>query len=296
MNIKNSYIPVAPPRAWHGFLMGLGAYATYNIMDIFIKKLSRSYSVNEILFLTAVISLPLMYVFARWRGGPDCMHTRAPRTQILRGILFFLYSAMSWYGLQHLPLADFYTFIFTTPVFTVLFAVLWLKERVTLLQIGLMLISFAGVIVAFHPNLDSINTPALVVLGGTVAGGLGQAIVRRLSGTEGLGASIIYPEAVLAILALSLGFSDFHWPDAHGWLFFAAAGFFAAIANSLLILAFYAAPASQVTPTQYSQIIWGTLYGFLFFGDVPDGWIIAGAGMIIFAGIWLARLEYRATH
>lgn len=283
-------------NAWHGFLFGLASYGIFNVMDILVKKLSVDYSVFQILAFVLFLSLPFVYIFVRWRAGPQCMQTHAPHMQVIRGALFFVYSGTAFYGLQHLPLANFYTFIFTTPLFTTMFAMIWLKERVKLLQIVLMLVSFLGVIVAFRPDPEAINTVALIVLAGTVAGALGQAIIRRQSASEGLGATIIYPEIVTACLALYFASGSFHWPDMNDWILFGIAGILCAAANSLLVLAFYLAPASQVTPTQYSQIIWGVLYGYFLFGDVPDLWIISGAALIIGAGIWLARIEYQSTH
>jgi len=283
-------------QAWHGFLLGLAAYATYNVCDVFVKILSRSYPLLEVVFLCVFLSLPIIYAFARWQGGPDCMRTRAPLTQIFRGVTFFIYTVAGWYGIQHLPLANFYTFIFTVPLFTVLLAVLWLRERVTKLQIVLLLISFLGVVVAFHPDPENINFSALVVLGGTLAGALGQAIIRRKSASEGLGASIVIPEIITAALAVAIGFQSFIWPNAQGWIYFWIAAVLSGIGNCFLVYAFYKAPASQVTPTHYSQMIWGTLLGYFVFGDLPDIWVIAGAVIIIGAGIALARLEYMQTH
>lgn len=224
------------------------------------------------------------------------MKTRAPLVQIFRGVLFFVYTLAGWYGIQNLPLANFYTFIFTVPLFTVLFAVFWLREKVTRAQIVLLLISFAGVVVAFRPDPNNINMAALIVLGGTIIGALGQVVVRKLSAGEGLGASIIIPEVVAAILALAFGWQSFVWPDAHGWWLFFAGAILSGFANCFLILAFYKAPASQVTPTHYSQIVWGTLLGYFIFGDFPDIWIIAGAAIIIAAGVGIARIEYQQTH
>jgi S-adenosylmethionine uptake transporter len=216
--------------------------------------------------------------------------------QIFRGLLFFAYSMTAYYGIQHLPLASFYTFIFVTPLFTVLFAVLWLRERVTRPQIILLLLSFVGVLIAFHPAPNQINTAAVVLLGGSALQAIGNIIVRRQSYGDGLGASIIYPELVCTVLCFVTGFHHLHWPDSHGWMLFGGAAVLSAIANSFLVLAYYQAPASQVSPTQYSQILWGTALGYIFFHDLPDAWIAGGVSLIVCAGIGLARLEYRATH
>jgi drug/metabolite transporter (DMT)-like permease len=296
MNQETPQILPAPPRAWQGFLTGLLAYLAFNIGDVIIKKLSTQYSLQQIIGLVILLSLPLIYIFVRWHSGPKCMNTVAPRIQILRGFLFFTYSLTSYYGIQHLPLASFYTFVFVTPLFTVLLAVFWLKEKVTRQQVILLLLSFAGVLIAFHPEPRQINIAALVLLGGSALQAIGQVIVRRQSYGDGLGASIIYPEAIGVLLCAITGFRTFHWPDADGWMLFGGAAVLSAIANSLLVLAFYQAPASQVTPTQYSQILWGIALGYLFFGDLPDVWIIAGVSLIVVAGVRLAWLEYGATH
>ena len=65
------------------------------------------------------------------------------------------------------------------------------------------------------------------------------------------------------------------------------------IAQHLIILAYRAAPAGVVAPSQYSQIIWATIFGMVFFGEQPDGWVAVGASIIIASGVFVVWRESR---
>jgi drug/metabolite transporter (DMT)-like permease len=69
-----------------------------------------------------------------------------------------------------------------------------------------------------------------------------------------------------------------------------ATGAHLAVTKSLML-----APASVVVPWQYAMILWGLLFGWLFFGDVPEPVMLLGASIIVGAGLWLTRLEMRAS-
>jgi drug/metabolite transporter (DMT)-like permease len=60
-----------------------------------------------------------------------------------------------------------------------------------------------------------------------------------------------------------------------------------------LIRAFRTAPASVVAPFSYSSLLWATLFGFVLFGDLPDGWTLAGAALIIGSGLYIFHREHR---
>jgi len=75
----------------------------------------------------------------------------------------------------------------------------------------------------------------------------------------------------------------------------ALVGVFSVIAQHLIILAYRAAPAGVVAPSQYSQIIWATLFGMMFFGEKPDGWVAVGASIIIASGVFVVWREARSN-
>lgn len=291
-----SQVTISSPRAWQGFLMGLLAFFCYSAGDVTVKKLGVHCSALQIFVGISVVALPFMLAFALWRGGFAGMKSRAPHKQFLRSLLFLAQSFSAFYGFQHLPMADTYTFIFVMPVFTLIFAMLFLRESVTRLQIILIAVAFAGVLVVFRPGLEAINSATLVVLAGSAIGGLSQVYMRHLSVTEGFGASLIYPVLFATIIASIIVMPDWQPITSEMMQLFLIGGIIGSVAHGLIVSAYYFAPASQVAPTQYSQIIWGILYGYIFFNDMPDMWVVVGAALIIGAGIWLAKIEYDSTH
>ncbi|MDH3389939.1 MAG: EamA family transporter, partial [Gammaproteobacteria bacterium] len=79
---------------------------------------------------------------------------------------------------------------------------------------------------------------------------------------------------------------------AFDWLLFLFAGIAGCIGHLCLIRAFRSAPASVVAPFSYSSLLWATLFGFVLFGDLPDGWTLAGAALIIGSGLYIFHREH----
>jgi drug/metabolite transporter (DMT)-like permease len=70
-----------------------------------------------------------------------------------------------------------------------------------------------------------------------------------------------------------------------------AAGALASLGHYLLIAAHRLAPASVLSPFIYSQLAWTVALGFFVFGDVPNRWTLAGAGIVIASGLYLLHRE-----
>ena len=76
------------------------------------------------------------------------------------------------------------------------------------------------------------------------------------------------------------------WPNAQGWALMIVAALLGAIANYALIRALDYAEASAVQPYSYTLLVWVTILGAVVFGDIPDGWTIAGAAIIVASGLY----------
>ena len=74
---------------------------------------------------------------------------------------------------------------------------------------------------------------------------------------------------------------------------FALSGLLLAGANYLMIDAFRHGEAALVAPFKYTSMVWAVLFGFLVFGDLPDVWTLAGASIVILAGLYILHRETR---
>jgi drug/metabolite transporter (DMT)-like permease len=98
--------------------------------------------------------------------------------------------------------------------------------------------------------------------------------------------------ALIGVLATS-ALMPFLWlpPAPMHWFAMIGLGLLGGIGHFALIKAFQFAPAATVTPFGYSNLIWAVLFGYLFFGDLPDGWTVSGALVIAGSGLYIAHRE-----
>jgi drug/metabolite transporter (DMT)-like permease len=120
-----------------------------------------------------------------------------------------------------------------------------------------------------------------------------QVLTRRLAGVDDPRTTILHTGiAAAALTSLAQPFV-WIWPDASAWAVFALIGALGGLGHYLLVLAFARAPASLLAPMAYTQLIWAGLSGWLVFGDVPDIWTLAGAGVIAAGGILVGLPQRR---
>jgi drug/metabolite transporter (DMT)-like permease len=139
--------------------------------------------------------------------------------------------------------------------------------------------------------------PAVLLLIGTaVCNAFYQLLTRKLPG-DSAHTTLFYSALIGAVgltLALPWGFDSTVLTWRKGGLLLLL-GLFAGLAHWLIITAFLIAPASLLTPFTYLQMIWATLFGFLVFGQLPDGWSAVGMAIIVGSGLLLALQERRRT-
>jgi drug/metabolite transporter (DMT)-like permease len=117
-------------------------------------------------------------------------------------------------------------------------------------------------------------------------------ITRRLAATDSSTATFFVTTTVILLAGLTLSaFSG--WNPIRGedvWLF-ALAAVFQGLGHFLTIEAFRLAEAKVVAPFKYATILWAMIIGFLFWGDVPDLWIITGGSIVVASGLYILHRQ-----
>jgi len=103
--------------------------------------------------------------------------------------------------------------------------------------------------------------------------------------------ALFYTALVGALLATPLLLIEWRTPDLLGWAMLLSLGVFGGLGHYFVIMAFRRATASVLAPFAYTELIWATLMGLLVFGDFPDGWTFAGAGIITASGLYVLHRE-----
>jgi drug/metabolite transporter (DMT)-like permease len=276
-------------------LAGLGlmllSIFMFSFGDALGKFIVGSYSVGQLLWLRACASLLVLSPMI-WRHRADFIRLERPWLQLLRVALSTLEVAAFFWAVVYLPLADTIIYYLAGPIFVTALSALMLREYVGWRRWSAVLIGFCGVLIALRPSSQSVSWPALIALGGSLSFSLLMLITRSLRNTPDI---VLATTQFAGTLTLGALISPIGWvqPSIGSLGLFAAAGCISVAALLCMNRSLKLAPASVVVPYQYSMIIWAVMFGYFVFGDVPSLATIAGAAVIIGAGIYIFLREQK---
>ncbi len=275
-------------------LLAIGAFTSWVCADTLVKLCSDALSVDQIITLNKFVFLLMCAAFALRRKGFKELRTKKPGFHVLRGVVCCVNMAAVFFALKHLSLANFYTIAFTTPFMIACLSALVLKERPTPGVWAAIVAGFVGVVMAVRPDhYDPQAWPLLAVfamLASNLCLSLYSLTIKWGGRSESETALVFYPElltfAVFLIYAMAWGV----WPDDIGNMVLAmVSGVFSGVAALMITAAYRRAMNAHVAPFHYTQIITGSLAGYLIWGDVPTGHTLAGATVIIASGLYVLR-------
>jgi drug/metabolite transporter (DMT)-like permease len=189
-----------------------------------------------------------------------------------------------YYAFGHGQLAQISTITAAAPLLVAVLSFFFLGERLTPWQIILAVTGFAGILMVLQPDADMQLEKAIwVALLGMAALAASQVLVRKLSRTVHTVAFIFY--FYFGVLIISGALMDWRPVAVQDWPVILMGGAADVVALVLMYRAFHHAPASLVTPFQYSNIVWNALIGYVIWQEAPSFWTAAGAVVIIGAGI-----------
>jgi drug/metabolite transporter (DMT)-like permease len=257
----------------------------FSFGDALGKFIVASYSVGQLLLLRACAALLLLSPFI-WRGRADFRRMSRPILQIVRVGLSASEVAAFFVATVYLPLADVITYYLAAPIFVTAASAIFLGERVGWRRWSAVAVGFCGVLVALRPSTQSVSWPALLALGGSASFAALMVVTRLQRGTSDIA---LASTQFLGSLLFGAVLAPWHWrtPVPAELSLFAMAGCISIVALLCVNRSLKLAPASVVVPYQYSMIVWAMISGYVVFGDVPSANIVAGAAIIIAAGLYI---------
>src|SRR4030081_3512393 len=261
----------------------------FSFGDALGKFMVVTYSVGQLLWLRACAALIVLSPMI-WRHRAEFMHLERPRLQLLRVTLSTLEVAAFFLATVYLPLADVVTYYLACPIFVTALSAIVLRARVGWRRWSAILIGFCGVLIALRPSSQTVSWPAMIALGGSLSFALLMLITRSLRATPDI---VLASSQFMRSFALGALMSPFGWvtPGIGSLGLCAAAGCISVCALLCGNRSLKLAPESVVVPYQYSMIVWAMMFGYLVFGDVPSPATVAGAAIIIGAGLYIFLRE-----
>lgn len=286
---------LGPDRIGIGIACAIGGFACFSAGDAVAKWLigGRGLSAFEVFFFYGVFGLAMVMATLARSGGLAQARPRLTGLTVLRSVLITASAIAAAWAFGRLPLADVYALLFATPMLVTALSVPLLGEAVGRHRWAAVVVGFAGILVMLRPGLTALDAGHVAALASPVFFSLALIVSRRIGHRE-------IDAAQLAMLFLAMTVAGaaalpFVWvaPDGLTLLGLAAGGVLSAAGHILLIRALKAAPPSAVTPFQYTQMVWGVLYGLILFGDTVDAVTMVGATIVIGSGLYILWRETR---
>lgn len=266
----------------------------FSAVDTGAKFLTDSLHPLQIVW-TRQLGLLAGAVILLLRYGPALLRTQHPGMQVLRGAVAVLSASLFIFGVSFVALADAVAISFVAPFMVTLMGALVLREPVGVRRWVAVTLGFIGALIVIRPGMGAMHPAAGLIVLAAFFFAIRQIISRALSDTDRTSTTVFYTAFVgSAILTLPLPYV-WQTPTASETLILTGIAVLAAVAEICVIKALELAMAVVVAPVQYTLILWSTAYGWLVFGQFPDGWTWVGTAVIVATGVYTLRREYMAS-
>jgi drug/metabolite transporter (DMT)-like permease len=281
-----------------GIALKVGATLAFSIMSACIK-LAGPVPVGEVIFFRSTFALVPLFLLSVYTVGPRAVvQTNRLWLHVVRSGVGICSMFMGFSALKMLPLADATAYSFVMPIFVVVLASLMLRETVGPVRGGAVVIGFAGVVVMTqaHGGLSSIIAAGFsagsgLALAGAFMSAFVVIFIRQMSNTERSEAIVFYFMTVSAIVSgiTMIWHSVPLTPMMTVWL--VLTGILGGIGQICMTYSYRFAEPSMLAPFDYIAMVWAMALGYAIFGDVPAEAMLAGAAIVIAAGLFIVWRE-----
>lgn len=261
-------------------------------MDAFAKYLMEHSATSvQLLALRSVIIVPCLILYFLLKGKKAELLPSRPIAQGVRGVLGFIAPFSFFVGIQYLPLTAAVVVFFSSIFFTTLMSIVVLKEKVGIHRWAAVVAGYCGVALAMMPWDGGELRGYLLVLLSSIAYSALFISGKYLARTESVTSLVLSYNLGVGVVALVL--LPWFWADIELQMYigvfllsvFAVAGHFA------MTKAFAVAEASQITPFEYTGVLWTLIYDIFIWHTYPSHYTALGAIIIISSSLYVIRRE-----
>jgi drug/metabolite transporter (DMT)-like permease len=287
-----------------GITLKVASALAFTAMSAVIKMLADKYPIGEIVFFRSAFAILPLLIWLRWQGDLiNAVRTTNMAGHLLRGLIGSCGMFAGFVALSYLPLSDAVAIGYAAPLMTVLLAAVVLKETVRVYRWTAVVVGLIGVLIMLTPHLSA-GALAHGLTGGSAVGALfalaaafcaaGATIqVRRLTATERTGAIVLYFSLLTTLLGLATIVLGWRAPGALDLGLLVLTGILGGVGQILLTKSYRHADASLLAPFEYTTMIWALLIGWFVFGQLPAPAVVAGATIVVAAGLLVIWRESR---
>ena len=269
----------------HAALWMIGAIVSFTTMAVAGRTISGQLDTFEIMFYRSIMGFLIVVIIACLAGTHREVDFNHFRMHLLRNIFHFVGQNLWFLALPLIPLAQLFALEFTSPIWVVLLASIFLGERLTRLKLGIAALGFVGVLVVARPEINALNI-GIIAAAVAAIGFAGAAILTRKLTIQNSLTKILFFLTGLQILfgLICAGFDgDIALPSSGTLPWLILIGVAGLAAHFCMTKSLTLAPASVVMPVDFVRLPLIAVIGMLFYGEILDIYVLLGAVLILIA-------------
>ena len=261
----------------------------FSLMTLCVKNIDKRIPIYELVLFRSLISLIITLFIINLKNINPWGKNRP--LLILRGVLGTLALVCIFYSIRNMPLSISTVIQYTYPIFISIFAGIFIKERITLNLFFAATIGWFGILVILNPtqlaniNVDIENATILVAFLGSICTALAYVTVRKLSFTENIYVIISYFPLVSLITLFPIVLMDWTTPNWNELVWIIGIGLFTQLGQTFLTIGLKNLPASEASIINYLQVLFGSIWGILFFREIININFLLGASLVLLGTI-----------
>lgn len=262
----------------------------FSIMDLIVKW-SEHYPLGQVLFFRGFFGVLFYFLIIPKERLHNFYYTKRAGLHFLRSFSGLIALVAIFIALRSLPLATVVSISFAAPIFTTIFSIFLLNERVGVYRWLAVVVGFIGILIITEPGISSLNIfyifPIIFCIGLSYV----AITIRKLSTTEPVWLISLYFS--ISITLLSLFSLPLGWimPSIKDFMILAMIGIFGGVANLWLSQSYKYSEVSLVTPLKYLALVFAIIFGYLIWDEIPTIKSLFGAALVIISTLIIFRRE-----
>ncbi|MDF2950006.1 MAG: Transporter [Sedimentibacter sp.] len=259
---------------------------TFSCMQIIVKLLP-AIPLMEKVFFRNFISLLISFIILK-KNNLSYFGNKENRKYLFFRYLFgFTGIILFFYATTNMLATDAAILNKLSPVFVIILAHCFLKEKINKSKIIVLIISIFGALLVIKPQFNSSILPAAAGFVSAILSGAAYVFITKIGTKESIYTTVFYFSFFSSISCIPFFFISFTAPDLYETIMLIFLGFLAAVGQIALTSAYNGCEASEVSIYDYSNIIFSTLLAYVFLSEIPDMLSILGGLLIISASLIL---------
>ncbi|MEL0247028.1 MAG: DMT family transporter [Alphaproteobacteria bacterium] len=273
-----------------GFLYMFMSICAFSIMDLIVKW-SEHYPLGQVLFFRGFFGVLFYFLIIPKERLHNFYYTKRAGLHFLRSFSGLIALVAIFIALRSLPLATVVSISFAAPIFTTIFSIFLLNEKVGVYRWLAVIVGFIGILIITEPGISSLNIfyifPIIFCIGLSYV----AITIRKLSTTEPVWLISLYFS--ISITLLSLFSLPLGWimPSIKDFMILAMIGIFGGVANLWLSQSYKYSEVSLVTPLKYLALVFAIIFGYLIWNEIPTIKSLFGAALVIISTLIIFRRE-----